>query len=84
MGGDLSVSIGDRDGQLVAQGKDIPAQLGAMPFSFELLLEPSARRSTPSRAAYFFHLPTERLVEYVAAAGACPPKPRAEDGDGTR
>ena len=40
MGGDLSVSIGDREGRLVAQGKDIPAQLGAMPFSFELLLEP--------------------------------------------
>jgi N-methylhydantoinase B len=40
MGGDLSVSIGDRDGRLVAQGKDIPAQLGAMPYSFELMLEP--------------------------------------------
>ncbi len=40
MGGDLSVSIGDPDGRLVAQGKDIPAQLGAMPYSFALMLEP--------------------------------------------
>jgi N-methylhydantoinase B len=40
MGGDLSVSIADSAGNLVAQGKDIPAQLGAMPFSFALMLEP--------------------------------------------
>ena len=40
MGGDLSVSIGDRAGRLVAQGKDIPAQLGAMPYSFRLMLDP--------------------------------------------
>ncbi len=40
MGGDLSVSIGDRVGRLVAQGKDIPAQLGAMPYSFRLMLDP--------------------------------------------
>ena len=39
MGGDLSVSIANRAGRLVAQGKDIPAQLGAMPFSFDLMLE---------------------------------------------
>lgn len=40
MGGDLSVSLADRAGKLVAQGKDIPAQLGAMPYSFALMLEP--------------------------------------------
>jgi N-methylhydantoinase B len=40
LGGDLSVSLADRDGRLVAQGKDIPAQLGAMPFSFEQMLAP--------------------------------------------
>ena len=40
MGGDLSVSLADRDGRLVAQGKDIPAQLGAMPYSLALMLEP--------------------------------------------
>jgi N-methylhydantoinase B len=40
MGGDLSVSIADRQGRLVAQGKDIPAQLGAMPYSLELMLAP--------------------------------------------
>jgi N-methylhydantoinase B len=47
MGGDLSVSIGDRDGRLVAQGKDIPAQLGAMPYSFALMLEPWRDRLEP-------------------------------------
>ncbi len=40
LGGDLSVSIADREGRLVAQGKDIPAQLGAMPYSFKQMLEP--------------------------------------------
>jgi N-methylhydantoinase B len=47
MGGDLSVSIGDRNGRLVAQGKDIPAQLGAMPYSFALMLEPWRDRLGP-------------------------------------
>jgi N-methylhydantoinase B len=47
MGGDLSVSIGDAQGQLVAQGKDIPAQLGAMPYSFALMLEPWRDRLEP-------------------------------------
>jgi N-methylhydantoinase B len=40
MGGDLSVSIADSKRRLVAQGKDIPAQLGAMPYSLALMLEP--------------------------------------------
>jgi N-methylhydantoinase B len=47
LGGDLSVSIADRDGRLVAQGKDIPAQLGAMPFSFDQMLKPWKERLGP-------------------------------------
>ncbi len=39
VGGDLSAGIADADGRLVAQGQDIPVQLGAMPRSLRLTLE---------------------------------------------
>ncbi|MBW3664270.1 MAG: hydantoinase B/oxoprolinase family protein [Actinobacteria bacterium] len=41
-GGDMSVGIGGPDGRVVAQGRDIPAQLGALPFSFEAMLRDRA------------------------------------------
>jgi N-methylhydantoinase B len=37
-GGDLSVGIADVDGRLVAQGKDIPVQVGALPVAFDDML----------------------------------------------
>jgi N-methylhydantoinase B len=37
-GGDMSAGIADADGRVVAQGQDIPAQLGALPSSFEAML----------------------------------------------
>jgi N-methylhydantoinase B len=38
-GGDMSAGIADRRGRVVAQGRDIPAQLGALPSSFDAMLE---------------------------------------------
>jgi N-methylhydantoinase B len=38
-GGDMSAGIADVDGRVVAQGQDIPAQLGALPSSFDAMLE---------------------------------------------
>lgn len=38
-GGDMSAGIADSLGRVVAQGQDIPAQLGALPSSFEAMLE---------------------------------------------
>src|SRR5699024_373381 len=38
-GGDMSAGIADAEGRVVAQGQDIPAQLGALPSSFEAMLE---------------------------------------------
>jgi N-methylhydantoinase B len=38
-GGDMSAGIADVKGRVVAQGQDIPAQLGALPSSFESMLE---------------------------------------------
>jgi len=37
-GGDMSAGIADAQGRVVAQGQDIPAQLGALPSSFETML----------------------------------------------
>ena len=37
-GGDMSAGIADPGGRVVAQGQDIPAQLGALPSSFESML----------------------------------------------
>jgi len=37
-GGDMSAGIADLDGRVVAQGQDIPAQLGALPSSFDAML----------------------------------------------
>jgi N-methylhydantoinase B len=37
-GGDLSVGIADVDGHLVAQGKDIPVQVGALPLALDAML----------------------------------------------
>jgi N-methylhydantoinase B len=38
-GGDMSAGLADVDGRVVAQGQDIPAQLGALPSSFDAMLE---------------------------------------------
>lgn len=38
-GGDMSAGIADVDGRVVAQGRDIPAQLGVLPSSFDRMLE---------------------------------------------
>ncbi|HVW43938.1 MAG TPA: hydantoinase B/oxoprolinase family protein [Amycolatopsis sp.] len=38
-GGDMSAGIADMDGRVVAQGQDIPAQLGALPSSFDAMLD---------------------------------------------
>jgi N-methylhydantoinase B len=37
-GGDMSAGLADSEGRVVAQGQDIPAQLGALPSSFEAML----------------------------------------------
>ncbi len=37
-GGDMSAGLADVDGRVVAQGPDIPAQLGALPSSFDAML----------------------------------------------
>lgn len=38
-GGDMSVGIADVEGRVVAQGRDIPAQLGALPASLRAMLK---------------------------------------------
>jgi N-methylhydantoinase B len=38
-GGDMSAGIADAGGRVVAQGQDIPAQLGALPSSFAAMLD---------------------------------------------
>lgn len=38
LSGDLSCAVADRDGNVVAQGEDIPVHLGAMPFTLRGLL----------------------------------------------
>jgi N-methylhydantoinase B len=38
LSGDLSCAVADRDGDVVAQGEDIPVHLGAMPFTLRGLL----------------------------------------------
>ena len=38
-GGDMSAGLADVNGRVVAQGQDIPAQLGALPSSFDAMLE---------------------------------------------
>ena len=38
-GGDMSAGLADVTGRVVAQGPDIPAQLGALPSSFDAMLE---------------------------------------------
>lgn len=37
-GGDMSAGLADADGRVVAQGRDIPAQLGALPSSLDTML----------------------------------------------
>jgi N-methylhydantoinase B len=37
-GGDMSAGLADRHGRVVAQGRDIPAQLGALPSSLDAML----------------------------------------------
>jgi N-methylhydantoinase B len=37
-GGDMSAGIADAEGRVVAQGRDIPAQLGALPSSLDAML----------------------------------------------
>jgi N-methylhydantoinase B len=39
LGADLSCGVSDGDGRLVAQGQDIPAQLGALPMSIRATLD---------------------------------------------
>ena len=39
LSGDLSCAVADRDGNVVAQGQDIPVHLGAMPFTLRGLLD---------------------------------------------
>ncbi len=46
-GGDMSAGLADRHGRVVAQGRDIPAQLGALPSSLDAMLGGLAR---PARA----------------------------------
>jgi N-methylhydantoinase B len=38
-GGDMSAGMADTEGNVVAQGRDIPAQLGALPGSLDAMLE---------------------------------------------
>jgi N-methylhydantoinase B len=46
-GGDMSAGIADAQGRVVAQGQDIPAQLGALPSSFAAMLDGWAGRLEP-------------------------------------
>lgn len=46
-GGDMSAGIADAEGRVVAQGQDIPAQLGALPGSLDAMLTPWLGRLEP-------------------------------------
>jgi N-methylhydantoinase B len=46
-GGDMSAGIADAQGLVVAQGQDIPGQLGALPGSLHAMLEPWRGRLEP-------------------------------------
>src|ERR1700722_9463581 len=46
-GGDMSAGLADREGRVVAQGQDIPAQLGALPSSFDAMLRDWKGRLEP-------------------------------------
>lgn len=46
-GGDMSAGIADADGRVVAQGQDIPGQLGALPGSLDAMLAPWKGRLEP-------------------------------------
>jgi N-methylhydantoinase B len=46
-GGDMSAGIADVDGRVAAQGRDIPAQLGALPSSLDAMLAGWADRLEP-------------------------------------
>ena len=49
-GGDMSAGLADRHGRVVAQGRDIPAQLGALPSSLDAMLESWHGRLSPGDA----------------------------------
>jgi N-methylhydantoinase B len=46
-GGDMSAGLADRNGRVIAQGRDIPAQLGALPSSFDSMLANHRGRLEP-------------------------------------
>jgi N-methylhydantoinase B len=46
-GGDLSVGIANIDGKIVAQGRDVPVQLGALPYAFDAMLDKYGGRLRP-------------------------------------
>ena len=49
-GGDMSAGLADRRGRVVAQGRDIPAQLGALPSSLDAMLDGWHGRLRPGDA----------------------------------
>lgn len=49
-GGDMSAGLADRHGRVVAQGRDIPAQLGALPSSLDAMLADWHGRLRPGDA----------------------------------
>lgn len=46
-GGDMSAGLADELGRVVAQGRDIPAQLGALPSSFDAMLKDHRGKLNP-------------------------------------
>lgn len=78
LSGDLSCAVADRDGNVVAQGEDIPVHLGAMPFTLRgLLADPRTAPLVPGDVlitndpyAGGNHLPDVTVVTPVFHDGA--------------